>query len=67
MFRGVWEAVKTKAKKIRVAEAEGGGKEGRRRKKARKEGAKERKRNQKRKPKKKRMIKIKKIAEEWEI
>ena len=40
MSREVWEAVETKARKVRVAEAEGGGKEGRRRKEVRRKEAK---------------------------
>ena len=50
-----------------MAEAEGGGNEGRRRKEVRREEEKERRRKEEEKTKEKKTIEIKKIAEEWEI
>ena len=62
MFRGVWKIVETEIRKTKVAEAEGGREKARKGKEVKREGAKKKRRN-----KKKRIIKVKEIAEEWEI
>jgi len=52
MFRGVWKAVETGTGEVRVAEAEAGRK---------------REESEKRKQRGKKTVKIKRVAEEWEI
>jgi len=68
IFRGMWKAVKTKAGEARMAEAEEERKKGRTEKETREERTEKggRKKRQK-KPKKKRIMEVKKIAEEWKI